>query len=80
MLHGGWQEGRMQSVIRAYPTLPGPEKGKGDRKKVDSLTSVEHTVAVIAGVHMGKGGGGVGGNVGNRGVKTRRASRRSSTL
>lgn len=48
----------MLSVIRAYPSLPGPEIGEGrkegeeDRKRADSLTSVEHTVSVIAGVHM----------------------------
>lgn len=45
----------MRSVIRAYPSLPRPERereeeGVEERKRADSLTSVEHTVSVIAGV------------------------------
>lgn len=47
----------MLSVIRAYPSLPGPERGEREeekRKRVDSLTSVQHTDSVIAGVHMVK--------------------------
>lgn len=44
----------MRSVIRAYPNLPGPGRGKGrkdeERKRADSLTSVERAVSVIAGV------------------------------
>ena len=46
----------MLSVIRAYPSLLGAERGKGrkeeERKMADSLTSVEHTISVIAGMHM----------------------------
>lgn len=54
----------MLSVIRAYPSLPGPERGKRkkegevERKGADSLTSVGHTVSVIAGVHMASADGG----------------------
>lgn len=33
LLHGSWQEGRMLSVIRAYPSLLGPERGGGRGKK-----------------------------------------------
>ena len=61
----------MQSVIRAYPSLPGPESREregrrergGERKRErervgdDSLTSVEHTVSVIAGIHMAQAEG-----------------------
>lgn len=47
----------MLSVIRRTQAYQGQREGKGgrkeeERKRADSLTSVEHTVSVIAGVHM----------------------------
>lgn len=49
----------MPSVIRAYPSLPGPSRKKGsgeegrvkEGKRADSLTSVQHTDSIIAGMH-----------------------------
>lgn len=44
LLHGGWQEGRMLSVIRAYPSLPGPQRGKGRKegKRIERGLTVWH--------------------------------------
>lgn len=53
----------MLSVIRAYPSLPGPKRRKcrkeGKRREsADRLTSVEHTASIIVGMHMAPADGG----------------------